>query len=108
MASYFPDPEARLRAQEALTSMIHAQIHGVAASVSDKADKREVAELRAIMEKGFADLGQLIKAGFESVDQRFTHIYGELADIKSNVAEVRNTVAGLVQREQGPYSPEEK
>lgn len=33
-----------------------------------------------------------------SVDQRFEHVYGELADIKSNTTEIRNILATLVER----------
>ena len=118
MASYFPDHEARLRAQEALTSMIHAQVHGVSQVASDKADKSEVADLKAAMEKGFAELSQLLKAGLENVekqsveqfagmDKRLDWQDGQFAELRASLADLSNRVAGIVSREKGPYSSEE-
>ena len=48
--------------------------------------------------KQVSTLAQTVQVGFESVNQRFEHVYGELADTKANIVEVRNIVADLVQR----------
>ena len=37
----------------------------------------------------------------QSVDHRFEHVYGELADIKANTTEIRNILASLVEQQKG-------
>lgn len=34
----------------------------------------------------------------ESVDKRFEHVYGQLADINANTVEIRNILASLVKK----------
>ncbi|MGH2480870.1 MAG: hypothetical protein ACRDHW_14550 [Ktedonobacteraceae bacterium] len=42
-----------------------------------------------------------VKAGFESTDKRFEHVYGALADVNANTVEIRNILATLVEQQKG-------
>lgn len=117
MHSDYPDVESRPRAQEAMSTMFHARLYEVA---RDKAEtvaltdlKAEIQEFKRTVEAHFQEVDerfQQVDERFDKVDQRFDsleqsvnkrfdHVYGELADLKANMAEIRDMLAALIARE---------
>lgn len=74
----------RVAAQERLTTSLSASIEEVADQL------QEITTTMATRE----DIKQLS----DSVDDRFKHVYGVLADIQANVVEMRNILATLVEK----------
>ena len=96
MASYMPDMEARMRAQEAMSTMMHAQLQKLE---RDKAESTTITEVKAEVVATRTQMHtfeESVEKRFESVDQRFEHVYEELADIKANTVEIRDLLASLV------------
>jgi chromosome segregation ATPase len=80
---------ARVSAQERQAIAAAARIEEVAQDVESIAG--QVAEVKASIE-----------ALSQSVDRRFEHVYGELADIKANTVEIRDLLASLIARLEKP------
>ena len=74
----------RLAVQERLTTSLSGSVEEIADQL------QEITVTMATRE----DIKQLST----NVDQRFEHVYGELAGIKSNTTEIRNILATLVER----------
>jgi len=74
----------RVAAQERLTSSLSASIEEITDQLQEitvtMATKEDIKQLSA------------------SVDDRFKHVYGALADIQANIVEVRNILATLVEK----------
>jgi chromosome segregation ATPase len=83
MSAELSKVRARVSAQERQATATAARIEEVAQDVEGIAG--QVAEVKASIE-----------ALSQSVDHRFEHVYGELADIKANTVEIRNLLASLV------------
>lgn len=92
-SNFPPDAEARLGAQEEMSTILHARLFEI---------KRDNAAIKADVQELKADVQELkrdnvaIKVDIQelkgSVNDRFDHVYGELADLKANVIEIRNIV----------------
>ena len=95
MFSDYPNIESRLRAQEAMSTMFHAQLHEI---------KAQMQTFESSVNERFDRFEQSVNAQFKAVDKRFDqfdqavsaqfdHVYGEFADLKADVAEIRNRLA---------------
>ena|SRR5579859_5989626 len=89
----------RVAAQERLATALSARIEELAEVQADVEKHVDVRfdEIAATMAK--KDDVEVLS---ESVDQRFTHVYGLLADIKADTSEIRNILATIVQRLEKP------
>lgn len=83
MSTELSKVRARVSAQERQALATAARVEEVAQDVESIA--AQVSEVKASVE-----------AFSESVDRRFEHVYGELADIKANTVEIRDLLASLV------------
>lgn len=114
-SNFPPDAEARLGAQEEMSTILHARLFEIKHdNATIKADIRELKdsfhahfqetdEQFKKVDEQFQELkhdNAAIKADVQelksSVNERFDHVYGELADLKSNMVDVRNILATLV------------
>ena len=77
-----PKLRARVSAQERQALAAAARIEEVAETIGEQ----------------ITDMKTSIEVLSQSVDHRFQHVYGELADIKADTAEIRNLLASLVAR----------
>lgn len=96
MSSNFPDLESRMRAQEAMSTILHAQVYGMQRDKADSAAVTEVKEAVTEVKTEVVTLRTDLNTFQSSVDQRFDHVYGELADLKSNMIEIRDLLATLI------------
>ena len=84
--SELPKLRARVSAQERQALAAAARIEEVAETIGEQ----------------ITDIKTSIEVLSQSVDHRFEHVYGELADIKADTAEIRNLLATLVARLEKP------
>jgi len=63
--------------------------------IIDGIDKRTDTRLRDI-NRHLDSQDKQLEAFRTSVDQRFEHVYGQLADMNANISEIRNILAALV------------
>lgn len=88
----------RVSAQERVTTSLSASIEEAGDQLQEitatMVTKQEIEAVKSEVQEVKGEIKQLSA----SVDQRFEHVYGELADIKANTVEIRNLVASLVAR----------
>lgn len=111
MLTSIPGFEARLRAQETMSTIIHARIHEIERDKATKTDvaeiKDEITQLKGQMEGQIGALYTEVKGFQHAVDGRFEHgdecferICKVLADIKADTADIRNMLATLIERQE--------
>jgi len=81
----------RVAVQERLTMSLSA-------SIEEMADQLQEITATMATKEDIKTTREDIKQLSTSVDDRFKHVYGTLADIQANVVEVRNILATLVEK----------
>jgi CRISPR/Cas system CSM-associated protein Csm2 small subunit len=84
----------RVDSLELETERINFIINGI--QKRSKSQETDTAKIKA----DIADIKANMRDFETSVDKRFEHVYGELADLKANTADIRNILATVVQRQE--------